>query len=97
MFRWIQRRRILIGRILGVFILITCAFEFRSAFVGRHTFIRKPSLILTPLYAPGIDAEYIADVRLRLEKELNLSCHFNCAADRCENMLLVLIDATILI
>ncbi len=70
MFRWIQRRRILIGRILGVFILITSAFEFRSAFVGRHTFIRKPSLILTPLYAPGIDAEYIADVRLRLEKEL---------------------------
>ena len=66
----IRKNRVLIGRILGVLILMTCFLEIRGVFNGRHAFIRKPSLVLAPLYAPGFEADEIAGIRLRLEKEL---------------------------
>ncbi|MCK5736262.1 MAG: hypothetical protein KAH21_07265, partial [Spirochaetaceae bacterium] len=57
-------------RILVLFLLLICILEFRAGFTGRYAFIRKPTLVLTPMYAPGFDTDEIAQLRSRLEKEL---------------------------
>lgn len=63
-------RHSLIGRIIGILAFIVIALEFRGAFTGKLAFMAKPTLVITPIHAPYLDDEQIADARLALEREL---------------------------
>jgi len=62
------RRTIL--RILALLLIITAVLEIRAGFTGSFAFVRKPTLVLAPMYAPGLDSDEISEVRAILEKEL---------------------------
>jgi len=59
-----------LSRIIAALLLLTAIFEIRSGFTGRYAFVRKPTLILAPMYAPGLDGEELSQVRTLLEMEL---------------------------
>ena len=57
-------------RIIAALLLLTAIFEIRAGFTGRYAFVRKPTLVLAPMYAPGLDEDEISRVRTLLEMEL---------------------------
>ena len=66
----IGRKGSLFLRILGLLFLAVVLLEFRGALTGSLAFVSRPTLVLTPIHAPSLDDEQIAEVRLLLEREL---------------------------
>ena len=57
-------------RLCGLLMLIMTVLGFLAGFRGPFAFVRRPSLILSPLYAPSFSVEEIALMRGTLEREL---------------------------
>jgi len=58
------------GTVKISFLIITAVLEIVGGFTGPFAFVRKPTLVLAPMYAPGLDSDEISEVRGILEKEL---------------------------
>ena len=57
-------------RFMGPLCLAVSLLGVLAALRGPYAFVRRPSLILAPLYAPGFSVDEIAEIRRILEREL---------------------------
>ena len=58
------------GRTMGIALLITSILLLTVAFTGPYAFVRRPTLILAPIYAPNLDRDQIGQIRRVLEREI---------------------------
>lgn len=57
-------------RFMGPLCLAVSLLGILAALRGPYAFVRRPALILAPLYAPGFSVDEIAEIRRILEREL---------------------------
>ena len=57
-------------RFIGPLCLAVSLLGILAALRGPYAFVRRPALILAPLYAPGFSVDEIAEIRRILEREL---------------------------
>ena len=57
-------------RFMGLLCLAVSLLGILAALRGPYAFVRRPALILAPLYAPGFSVDEIAEIRRILEREL---------------------------
>ncbi len=60
-------------RIIGILLFLVFAGEVLIAFHGDYSFTRKPSLIVAPIYAPGLEARDVDEIRSVLERQIALT------------------------
>ena len=59
-----------LSRITGALLGLLAILEIIGAFAGPFAFVKTPSLVVAPIYAPNYDTADIEAVRIRLEQEL---------------------------
>ena len=57
-------------RFIGPLCLAVSLLGILAALRGPYAFVRRPALILAPIYAPGFSVDEIAEIRRILEREL---------------------------
>ncbi|MDF1569448.1 MAG: apolipoprotein N-acyltransferase [Spirochaetaceae bacterium] len=83
------------SRIIGALLGFLAILEIIGAFVGPFAFVKTPSLVVAPIYAPNYDAGEIEAVRIRLEQELaSLGTHALYPKSLIENFYLERDNAT---
>ena len=60
-------------RIIGILLFLVFAGEVLIAFHGDYSFTRKPSLIVAPIYASGLEARDVDEIRSVLERQIALT------------------------